>query len=250
MRVTILGCGSSLGVPQLSCNCYVCGSSSPKNKRRRSSILVQADGTTILVDTSPDVKYQLLDNNVSFLDAILLTHDHADHVSGIDEVRALPHNISGIDTYIDDETFLTLNMRFPYIFQNNASTSTNFITRKKMPQRFFIKNVCVQSFPQLHGRIISRGLIFDNIAYSVDFNHIPATTLKKLSGIKVWIIDCLRYSYSTSHSYLEKTLSLIETVRPELAVLTHMGHDIEYHEISKILPKNVIVAYDNMHIYS
>jgi len=248
MQVTILGCGSSLGVPQLLCKCYVCTSGTIKNKRRRASIHIQDQGTSILVDTSPDVKYQLLDNNISHLDAVIFTHDHSDHVAGIDEIRAMCLNKKPIDAYIDDETFATLQKRYEYIFNNKNNIYFSSLFRKKLTNKFSIKNLSFESFLQIHGNIISRGLIYRDFAYSTDFHCIPQVSLAKLSNVTVWIIDCLRYSHSISHSYLEKTLTLIDQVNPKLAILTHMGHDIDYEEINNILPSNVVAAYDNMQI--
>ena len=248
MQITILGCGGSLGVPQLLCKCYVCTSASLKNKRRRASIYIKEQETSVLVDTSPDVKYQLLDNNISHLDAIIFTHDHSDHVAGIDEIRAMCPNRQPIDAYIDDETFATLGQRYKYIFKNESDIYFSSLHRKKLANKFSVNNLSFESFLQIHGDIISRGLICGDFVYSTDFHHIPEESLAKLSNVKLWIIDCLRYSYSISHSYLEKTLTLIDKIKPERAILTHMGHDIDYAEINEILPRNVVAAYDNMQI--
>ncbi|WPX96182.1 MBL fold metallo-hydrolase [Candidatus Bandiella woodruffii] len=246
MKITILGCGSSQGVPYIGCKCYVCASDDSKNKRRRVSILVETDATKILVDTSPDLRQQCLDNNITSLDAIIFTHDHSDHVAGIDEVRALRKNKKLIDAYIDDETFRSLSNRYSYIFNYSTPLYPPTLRRKKLDKSQIIGDVQVKAFDQMHGDIISQGLRFGNVAYSTDFNKIPDESMECLQNLDVWIVDCLRYSYAPTHSYFEKTLLLIEQIKPKLAVLTHMGHDIDYNEISKILPKNVVAGFDNM----
>ncbi|MFK7760824.1 MAG: MBL fold metallo-hydrolase [Candidatus Midichloriaceae bacterium] len=248
MQVTILGCGSSHGVPSINCDCFVCKSENIKNKRKRASIFVETQKTKIIIDTSPDLRQQCLENDIRGIDAIIYTHDHSDHVAGIDDVRRLCKNRQPIDAYIDDATFDNLNKRYDYIFQTSDPLYYPLLKRIKFEPFQKIGDINVVAFDQIHGSIISQGIRLDNVAYSTDFNEIPEESLAKLENLDVWIVDCLRYSYAPTHSYLEKSLLLIERVKPKLAVLVHMGHEIEYEEISKILPKNIIAAYDNMKI--
>ena len=248
MQVTILGCGSSHGVPSLNCDCFVCKSENIKNKRKRASIFVETQKTKILIDTSPDLRQQCLENDIRRLDAIIYTHDHSDHVAGIDDARRLCKNRQPIDAYIDDVTFDKLNKRYDYIFKTSDPLYYPLLKRIKLEPFQKIGDINVVAFDQIHGSIISQGIRLDNVAYSTDFNEIPEESLAKLENLDVWIVDCLRYSYAPTHSYLEKSLLLIERVKPKLAVLVHMGHEIEYEEMSKILPKNIIAAYDNMKI--
>ena len=248
MQVTILGCGSSHGVPSLNCDCFVCKSENIKNKRKRASIFVETQKTKILIDTSPDLRQQCLENDIRRIDAIIYTHDHSDHVAGIDDARRLCKNRQPIDAYIDDVTFDKLNKRYDYIFQTSDPLYYPLLKRIKLDPFQKIGDINVVAFDQIHGSIISQGIRLDNVAYSTDFNEIPEESLAKLENLDVWIVDCLRYSYAPTHSYLEKSLLLIERVKPKLAVLVHMGHEIEYEEVSKILPKNIIAAYDNMKI--
>ena len=248
MKVTILGCGSSQGVPYIACQCYVCASNNTKNKRRRASILVETGKTKILVDTSPDLRQQCLENNIKAIDAIIFTHDHFDHVGGIDDTRGLCKNETPIDTYIDDATFSSLSCRYEYIFYKNNPLYLPTLKRKKLQKSQTIGDIKVKAFEQKHGKAISQGLRFGDIAYSTDFNYIPKQSIAELQNLKIWIVDCLRYYYALTHSYLERTLLLIEQIKPKLAILTHMGHDIDYDEISKILPLNVIPGFDNMKI--
>ncbi|MFQ3307022.1 MAG: phosphoribosyl 1,2-cyclic phosphate phosphodiesterase [Candidatus Midichloriaceae bacterium] len=249
MEVTILGCGSSLGVPKINCKCFVCNSPHIKNKRGRASILItSAQGKNILVDTSPDLRYQSLHNNITNIDSIIYTHDHADHVAGIDEIRGFLKPKETIDAYIDDMTFSSISTRYPYIFKTSDPIYPPILKRKQLNNTQFIHGIEVISFDQTHGNIISKGLRFCDIAYSTDLNEISEQSLEKLQNLKVWIIDCLRYSFAPTHLYYEKTLELIEKVQPEKAILTHMGHEIEYEEILKITPANVTPAFDGMKI--
>jgi phosphoribosyl 1,2-cyclic phosphate phosphodiesterase len=248
MKVTILGCGSSHGVPSLNCDCFVCKSDNIKNKRKRASIFVETQKIKILIDTSPDLRQQCLENDIREIDAIIYTHDHSDHVAGIDDVKRLCKNNQPIDAYIDDTTFNNLNVRYDYIFKTSDPLYYPLLRRIKLEPLQKIGDLNVVAFDQVHGSIVSQGIRLNNVAYSTDFNEISEESLAKLENLDVWIVDCLRYSYAPTHSYLEKSLLLIERVKPKLAVLTHMGHEIEYEEISKILPKNVIAAYDNMKI--
>jgi len=248
MQVTILGCGSSHGVPSINCDCFVCKSENIKNKRKRASIFVETQKTKILIDTSPDLRQQCLENDIRGIDAIIYTHDHSDHVAGIDDVRRLCKNRQPIDAYIDDATFDNLNKRYDYIFQTSDPLYYPLLKRIKLEPFQKIGDINVVAFDQIHGSIVSQGIRLDNVAYSTDFNEISEESLAKLENLDVWIVDCLRYSYAPTHSYLEKSLLLIERVKPKLAVLVHMGHEIEYEEISKILPKDIIAAYDNMKI--
>ncbi|WHA05541.1 MBL fold metallo-hydrolase [Candidatus Bandiella numerosa] len=248
MKVTILGCGSSHGVPSLNCDCFVCKSNNIKNKRKRASIFVETQKIKILIDTSPDLRQQCLENDIREIDAIIYTHDHSDHVAGIDDVKRLCKNSQPIDAYIDNDTFDNLNARYDYIFKTSDPLYYPLLRRIKLEPLQKIGDIDVVAFDQVHGSIVSQGIRLNNIAYSTDFNEIAEESLAKLENLDVWIVDCLRYSYAPTHSYLEKSLLLVERVKPKLAVLTHMGHEIEYEEISKILPKNVIAAYDNMKI--
>ena len=248
MQITILGCGNSHGVPCINCNCFVCESDNIKNKRKRASIFIEHKDTKILIDTSPDLRQQCLENNITEIDAVIYTHDHSDHVAGIDDIRRLCKDKKPIDAYIDDTTFKNLTKRYNYIFNETSSLYHPLLKRKILKPFQKVGDVNVSAFDQIHGAIISQGIRLENVAYSTDFNEMPEDAFEKLKNLDVWILDCMRYSYAPTHSYLEKSLLLIERVKPKLAVLTHMAHEIEYDEISKILPKNVIAAYDNLKI--
>ena len=179
MQVTILGCGSSHGVPSLNCDCFVCKSENIKNKRKRASIFVETQKTKILIDTSPDLRQQCLENDIRRLDAIIYTHDHSDHVAGIDDARRLCKNRQPIDAYIDDVTFDKLNKRYDYIFKTSDPLYYHLLKRIKLEPFQKIGDINVVAFDQIHGSIISQGIRLDNVAYSTDFNEIPEESVIK-----------------------------------------------------------------------
>lgn len=253
MKVTILGCGASSGVPAIGCDCDVCRSGDAKNKRLRASIFIETNGINLLVDTSPDLRAQALANDIRRVDAILYTHEHADHVLGMDDLRSF--NYLRNDTmpiYGDARTIAALKERFGYIFQPRpekiwyrASVTPHVLTDEPV-QHFSAQGVPVVAFRQTHGRTTTLGFRIGDFAYSTDVDHLPDTAFAALAGVKVWIVDCLRHSSSMTHSTVERTLEWVKKVKPGLAVLTHMGHELDYNRLAGELPKGVVPGYDNM----
>lgn len=252
MKITILGCGPSAGVPLIGCKCKTCASENPKNKRRRSSILIEADGMKILVDTSPDLRAQALDNNITKIDALLYTHAHADHTHGIDELRSFNfHSGAGIDVYTNKITFDELKERFAYAFLPHMPEYGWFrpylIPHEiEAGKKFSIKNLEVLPFEQEHGKVKSLGFRIGNFAYSTDFKALSEESFSALEGIETWVVDCLQYRPMPTHMHLDLVLDFIERVKPRQAILIHMSHEIEYEEILGKLPKNIYPAFDNM----
>ncbi|MDX1975141.1 MAG: MBL fold metallo-hydrolase [Rickettsiales bacterium] len=251
MRVTILGCGSSAGVPKIGCQCEVCQSDNPKNYRTRVSLWVETGGKSLLIDSSPDLREQALRENITQLDAVLYTHEHADHIMGIDDLRSFNWLAKkAIDIYGDQRTIEALKSRFPYIFRGDnteyrwyAPTLNPHILEASTSQ-FSAAGIDISYFNQGHGRITSLGFRIGNMAYSTDTDYLSDETLAQLQGLDLWIVDCLRYDPSPSHANLEMTLGWIEKTKPKLAVLTHMAHDMGYEELLTRLPEGVIPAYD------
>lgn len=247
MKCTILGCGSSKGAPEIGCSCYTCRSSNVKNNRTRSSIMIEDRGVRIIVDTGPDFRQQALRHGIDYADAIIYTHFHADHVAGIDDIKPL-YRGNTIPCYTNLETKELLEGSYGYVFEQRNELYPALLTSKVVGNNdvFNVNGVEVKTFEQDHASMKSLGLRFGNIAYSTDLCFLSEEKLESLKGIGVWIIDCLRYSWAPTHSYLEQTLYWIEKVKPKRAILTHMSHDIEYEEVSRILPSNVEPAYDGM----
>ncbi len=258
LKFTILGCGTSGGVPRIGGDWGNCDPSNPKNRRLRCSMLVECKGeegtTTILVDTSPDVRQQLLGVNVSKLDAVLYTHDHADHTHGIDDLRVVSMNArSRVDVYCDDHTGGILDQRFSYCFETPPGSSYRPILNKHMikPGKGFEiygegGAVKVLPYHQHHGEIMSVGYRFGGMAYSCDINAIPEETYSYLEGLDIWIVDALRLTPHPSHFSLEETLEAIDRVKPKRAILTHMHTDLDYGTLIRELPDGVEPAYDGM----
>jgi phosphoribosyl 1,2-cyclic phosphate phosphodiesterase len=258
LRVTILGCGSSTGVPRLGNDWGSCNPNNPRNRRTRCSLLVERIGpegrTVVLVDTSPDLRQQLLGAGVTHLDGVIYTHDHADHTHGIDDLRVLTYAMRRrIDIWADPRTLQILRRRFDYCFQTPPGSSypaivTGHPIENYAPVRFSGRGgeLQFQPFRQIHGDIDTLGLRVGRLAYSCDLNDLPQETLPYLADLDMWILNTLRYTPHPSHLTLEGALGWIERLSPERAVLTHLHIDLDYDELSAILPSNVVPAYDGM----
>lgn len=254
MKITILGCGHSLGVPVIGCECAVCNSKNPKNRRLRVSVLVETGDNNIIIDTSPDFREQILSININRLDGVLYTHDHADHVHGIDDLRSF--NIlqkDVIPVYSNSQILESLQKRFAYTFLPKPTENAMFrpsLSANILPDvpiyEFMVDKTKVTAFEQQHGKSITLGYRIGDFAYSTDVNELSDSAFEALDGVKCWVVDCLRYTPSYSHSHLEATLEWIARVKPEQAILTHMAHEFDYDKLSGELPAGVYPAYDGM----
>ncbi len=253
MRVTVLGCGPSAGVPMVGCACAVCTSAQPRNRRLRSSILVAEGETQILVDSAPDLREQLLTNKISRLDAIVYTHGHADHLHGLDDLRSINHLMNrALPAYGDEATLTELRSRFGYAF-NNSGQRNGFWYQPKLEARpirgpFRVGELDILPFAQSHGvmREATVGFRFGNFAYSTDVKEIPDEGFKALEGVQVWLVDCLSERPNPAHSDLKQTLEWIARAKPRRAILTHMNHSLDYDALVAKLPEGVEPAYDGM----
>ncbi|MEZ5691221.1 MAG: MBL fold metallo-hydrolase [Rickettsiales bacterium] len=255
MKITVLGCGHSFGVPVIGCDCPVCNSDNPKNTRLRASIFIEINGVNIVVDTSPDFRQQMLSNNIKKIDAVLYTHDHADHTHGVDDLRQF-NALQGeaIPIYADAYTIDSLKSKIPYAFLPKPTTSDVLfrptLTPHTLPDlpvhEFEVKGVKITVFQQKHGKFTSFGYRIGNFAYSTDVNVLPESAFEALAGVDYWLVDCLRYTPSYSHSNLENTLKWIERVKPKHAILTHLAHEFDYDILSSEVPSGIVVAYDGM----
>ena len=258
LRATILGCGSSGGVPRVGYGWGACDAREPKNRRRRCSLLVErtsSEGrTTVLVDTGPDVREQLLDADVSWVDGVLYTHEHADHTHGIDDLRVLAiFKRRLVDVHADEETANLLRHRFSYCFETPPGSQYPPILnlhRIRAGDPVTIGgaggSVTALPFAQRHGDIDALGFRFDGTAYSSDVNGLPDESLSALEDLDLWIVDALRPQPHPSHWSLEETLAWIEKVRPRRAILTNMHTDLDYDTLRRSLPDNVEPAFDGM----
>ncbi len=254
MKITVLGCGGSGGVPFADGtpggNWGVCDPDDPRNRRRRVSILVQQGGTTLLVDASPDLRAQLLDSATGQLDAVLFTHAHADHCHGLDELRAMAYAHGGpIDAYMDRPTRELLIRRFDYAFTSSHDPEgfyTPILNDVPIEGPIEIGAVRVVPFVQQHGRETSLGYRFGDVAYSTDVSALDEAAFSALKGVKLWILDCLRDRPHPTHCHLAQSLEWIARVAPARAVLTHMNHQIDYQDLKRRCPPGVEPGYDGM----
>ncbi len=253
MKITILGCGGSGGVPLIGCKCPVCTSSDPRNKRTRCSIMVEVGSTRLLVDAAPDLRQQFLANGFSEVDAVILTHAHADHLHGIDDLRSVNyHRNAPLDVWATAGTLAEAQRRFSYAFNPPRHVEGIWYAPSLRPREitgaFQIGDVMVQPFEQNHGRDRdpTLGLRFGPFAYSTDVKEMPEAAFAVLEGVEVWVVDCLQEKPNIAHSDLEQTLSWVRRVGPKRAVLTHMNHTVDYATWKAKLPQGVEPAYDGM----
>ena len=258
LEAVILGCGSSAGVPRLggpagAGDWGICDPANPKNRRRRCSLLLRRGGTSVLVDTSPDLREQLLDAHCSRLDAVLMTHPHADQTNGIDDLRPLTFATGKrISMHGDRTTMAHLRRQFDYCFEPMKGYSA-IITGHEIPEPFAPFEITGQGGPipvvafwQQHGPIRSLGYRFGGLAYSADVSDLDDAAFDVLHGVDIWILDALRYREHPTHANVETALRWITRVRPRRAVLTNFNIDIDYARLAAELPEGVEPAYDGM----
>ncbi|MEX3016165.1 MBL fold metallo-hydrolase [Gymnodinialimonas hymeniacidonis] len=258
LRFTILGCGSSGGVPRLGGHWGACDPDNPKNTRRRCSLLVEREtenGTTaVLIDTSPDLRTQLLDAGIGRLDAVLYTHAHADHVHGLDDLRMIVFNMRArLPVYADGPTTNDLLNRFGYAFvQPPGSAYPPILDINSIDGDVTIDGpggpITFTPFEVTHGNIDALGFRIGKVAYLPDVSDIPDTIWPALEGLDVWILDALRRDPHPSHSHLANSLEWIARAAPKRAVLTNMHIDLDYETVLAETPDNVEPAYDGMQI--
>lgn len=250
MRVTVLGCGVSSGVPSLESGWGSCDPSNLRNRRSRASILIEQDGYRLLVDTSPDLRCQLLDANITRLDGIVYTHAHADHTHGIDDLRGINRNIGGpLPAWMDDVTFAHLSTSFGYAFKGIPQGQPIFrpwLQRQPLMPEFIAGPLRVQTFVQDHGYSLSQGIRIGSFAYSTDVVRLPEEAFSILSGIDTWIIGVFSEREYPTHAHVDLALSWIDRVRPRKAVFTHMSSSLDYDALAALLPKGVEPAWDGM----
>lgn len=250
LRFTILGCGTSSGVPRIGNDWGACDPLNPKNRRTRVSLLVQSETTTILVDTSPDMRAQLLAADVVYLDAVLWTHDHADHCHGIDDLRQIFHHRgSPVPGYARRETMAHLAARFGYAFDGREGYPP-VIEANDLPDRLTIGDIDVQCVDMPHGSIFSTGFRFENdgksVGYATDFHEITAQMDILFTGVDAWVVDALRERPHPTHPHLAMTLEAIERARPGRSYLTHMDQSMDYDALCSALPPYIRPAYDGL----
>jgi phosphoribosyl 1,2-cyclic phosphate phosphodiesterase len=251
MKVTMLGSGPSWGVPRIGGDWGACDPAEPKNRRRRVSILVEAGGKTILIDTGPDLREQLLDAKVRRIDAVLFTHAHADHLHGIDDLRGVNRLMQAeIPVYATKATLADIDKRFGYVFQPPKPGIAAFYKPVLRPiaieGAFTAAGMEILPIRQNHGFSETLGFRFGRFAYSTDVIRLDEAAFAALAGIEVWIVDCIRHAPHVTHSHVAQTLQWIDRVRPRRAIFTHMDESLDYETLSRALPAGVEPGYDGL----
>lgn len=254
VEVTFLGTGTSTGVPVIGCDCETCRSTDPRDKRLRASVLVRAGDATLLVDTSPDLRTQMLRAGTRRIDAVLYTHEHADHTAGLDELRTFNQlQQQHIPVFAPPRTAAELRQRFDYAFKDLFPFygAKPDLTLHEIDGPFTATGVEVVPVPVLHGRLPIIGFRFGPVAYVTDVKTIPAESLELLRGLDLLIINALRRKPHFAHLDLDEALALAEELQPRETVLTHLSHDMgRQADVEPALPANVRIAYDGLTLTS
>lgn len=250
MKVRILGSGTSSGVPRIGNDWGACDPAEPRNRRTRVSLLVEHDGTRILVDTGPDMREQLLAADVSAVDAIIWTHDHADHCHGIDDVRQIFHTLGHpVRGFARPATLDALKERFTYVFAGRQGYPPT-VDAAALPDRLTIGGITIDVVDQPHGSISSAGLRFSAdgmiVGYATDFHELTPAMRALYTGLDVWIVDALRYAPHPTHPDVPSVLGWIEELRPRRSAFIHMDHSMDYATLMAQLPAGVEPGYDGL----
>ncbi len=249
LKVTFLGTGTSQGIPVIACGCPVCHSANPLDKRLRTSALVEVNGINILIDAGPDFRQQMLSANVLKLDAILLTHEHRDHIAGLDDVRAFNYiQQKPTDVYAEERVQCAIQQEFPYIFAEEKYPGVPEITMHQIENKTFeVSGIPILPIRVMHRSLPVLGFRIGNFTYVTDANYISDEEKKKIAGSKYCVLNGLRKQRHISHYTLDEVLQLIEEISPEHAYITHISHQMGFHsEVESALPPNVLLAFDGL----
>ena len=247
----MLGSGTSVGVPTIGCHCAVCTSDDPRDNRLRPSVLVSFDGRNVLIDTTPDFRFQALRANIDHLDAVIFTHSHADHIMGLDDVRPFNFRQKGqIPIYAAPDTMAAIQRCFPYIFDGmkRESNVPQLDARVIDGSPFELFGLEFVPVPILHGRATIYGFRFGAAAYLTDHSDIPPESMALLRHLDVLFLDALRYKPHPTHSTVERSVKTADELRPRRTYLTHICHDLAHERAESLLPEHVRLAYDGLEL--
>lgn len=251
MKITFLGTGTSQGVPVIACECSTCLSTDPKDNRLRAALLVETSENTLVIDAGPDFRQQMLRANVRKLDAILLTHEHKDHIAGMDDLRAFNYKSqSAIDIYAEERVLHAVRKEYAYVFAENQYPGVPKMELHTIDNyNVKIRGDIINLLRIFHYRLPILGYRIGNLGYITDANYIPEETKEKLIGVKYLVINALRKEKHISHFSLGEALSFIEEISPRKAFITHIGHQMGRHaEVNKEMPANVTLAWDGLEV--
>ena len=252
MKFTLLGTGTSTGVPSIGCECETCTSDDPRDKRLRVSVLVEHDGQAVLIDTSSDFRQQALRQGIRRLDAVLITHCHADHIFGLDDIRPLNFRHGALGVYANERAWRDIRRIFQYVFEPShfGGGLPQVLAHTVVDGAPFSlgRDLRVLPLEVIHGRLPVVAYRLNDFAYATDLSEIPAAALDGLRDLDVLVIDCLRLRPHPTHLSLERALAYLEELRPRRAYLTHIAHDIKHARDSRLLPAGVEFGYDGLEI--
>lgn len=251
LKITVLGSGTSSGVPTIGCSCEVCHSTDPRDTRLRPSILINYLNHNIVIDTTPDFRAQVLRAGTGHLDAIVYTHAHADHILGLDDVRPFNyHQGTRIPIYVSRTAFTTIERVFQYVFDNKErSTNVPRLDVNLIDETpFDVLGLRFEPIPLTHGKDTIFGFRFGDVAYLTDHNEIPAASLDRLHGLEVLFLDALRYKPHPTHSTVQASIETATLLRPKRTYFTHMCHDVGHAATESTLPPGIFLAYDGLEI--
>jgi phosphoribosyl 1,2-cyclic phosphate phosphodiesterase len=250
MKFTLLGTGTSTGVPSIGCECETCLSDDPRDKRLRVSVLVEHGGQSVLIDTSSDFRQQALRHRISRLDAVLITHCHADHIFGLDDIRPLNFRHGALAVYANAPAWRDIRRIFQYIFEPShfGGGLPQVVAHTVTHNAPFClgRDLRVTPLEVIHGRLPVVAYRCNDFAYATDLSEIPPETLDGLRDLEVLVLDCLRLKAHPTHLSLERSLAYVEELRPRRAYFTHLAHDIKHARDSRLLPPGVEFAYDGL----
>lgn len=251
LEVTFLGTGTSIGVPVIACNCPVCKSSDARDKRFRSSALIKVGDKTIVIDCGPDFRFQMLKNNVEDIDAIVFTHQHRDHVAGLDDIRAFNYILNKtIDIFGTEDVMHSIRTEFPYIFSDSRYFGAPQLNIHLIDEKGFeVHGIPIIPIKVMHDKLMVLGFRIFDFTYITDASYISDVEIDKVKGSKVVVLNALRNSKHVSHFSLDEAVEVIKRINPERAYFTHISHFLGLHgEVEKKLPSNMHLAYDNLTI--
>ena len=251
MKVTILGSGTSQGVPVIACDCDVCLSEDPKDKRLRSSIMVEVDNNTIVIDTGPDFRQQMIRENVETLDAILFTHSHMDHTAGLDDIRS--YNFKSkkpMEIFCSDDVLKALKMQFSYIFADFRYPGVPKVNVNLIDQDdFFIDTIKITPIKAFHYKLPVHGFRIEDFVYLTDVSNIPEKEKEKMKNADILVLDSLRKEPHMSHLCLQQSIDLIDELKPKKSYLIHISHLMGLHDqVQSELPPNIFLSYDGLKV--
>jgi phosphoribosyl 1,2-cyclic phosphate phosphodiesterase len=251
-KITVLGSGTSVGVPTIGCHCSVCTSADPRDNRLRPSILISYDDHNVLIDTTPDFRTQALRAGIDHLDAVIFTHSHADHIMGLDDVRPFNFRQKGqIPIFASPETMASIHRCFQYIFDGvkRESNVPQLDARLIHGGAFELFGLEFLPVPIVHGRQTIYGFRFGAAAYLTDHSDIPESSMEQLHGLDVLFLDALRYKPHPTHSTVDRSVKTVEKLAPRRAFFTHICHDLGHERAESLLPPHIRLAYDGLEIH-